>query len=125
MKRGWQGIKANHSLNEMKAINVVNNMVVSSSTQSLVVIGQFIGVNQKILNKDRVGKYDLRMVLACNGLVQLEQNGKNVLTNDVVDVAVEFWKNETRVNLNKKDIMKHRIMKNIWEEHAIDFLEEP
>jgi hypothetical protein len=39
MKRGWQGIKASHSLDEMRARNVVNNMVVSSSTQSLVVIG--------------------------------------------------------------------------------------
>jgi hypothetical protein len=32
MKRGWQGIKASHSLDEMKAKNVVSNMVVSSST---------------------------------------------------------------------------------------------
>jgi hypothetical protein len=38
MKRGWQGIKAGHSLNEMKVINVVNNMVVSSSTQSLATL---------------------------------------------------------------------------------------
>jgi len=26
---------------------------------------------------------------------------------------------------NKNDIMKHCIMKNIWEDHAIHFLEEP
>jgi hypothetical protein len=32
MKRGWQGIKASHSFDEMRAKNVVNNMVVSSST---------------------------------------------------------------------------------------------
>jgi hypothetical protein len=48
-----------------------------------------------------------------------------VLTKDVVDVVVEFWTNETRVSSNKKDIMKPRIMKNIWEEHATHFLEEP
>jgi hypothetical protein len=45
---------------------------------------------------------------------------KNVFTKDVVDAVVEFWTNETRVSLNKKDIMK-----NIWEEHATHFLEEP
>jgi hypothetical protein len=50
---------------------------------------------------------------------------RDVVTKDVVDVVVEFWKNETRVNPNKKGIMKHRIMKNIWEEHASYFLEEP
>jgi hypothetical protein len=50
---------------------------------------------------------------------------RDVLTNDVVDIAVEFWTNETRVNPNKKDIMKHHIMKNIWEEHATHFLEKP
>jgi hypothetical protein len=33
--------------------------------------------------------------------------------------------NETRVSPNKKDIMKHHIMKNIWEDHATHFLEEP
>jgi hypothetical protein len=49
----------------------------------------------------------------------------NVLTKDVVDAMVEFWTNETRVSLNKKDIMKHCIMKNIWEKHATHFLEEP
>ncbi len=32
MRRGWQGIKAGHSLDEMRAKNVVSNMVVSSST---------------------------------------------------------------------------------------------
>jgi hypothetical protein len=50
---------------------------------------------------------------------------RNVPTKDVVDAMVDFWTNETKVSLNKKDIMKHRIMKNIWEEHAIHFLEEP
>jgi hypothetical protein len=48
-----------------------------------------------------------------------------VLTKDVVDEVVEFWTNETRVSPNKKDIMKHHIMKNIREKHVIHFLEEP
>jgi hypothetical protein len=48
-----------------------------------------------------------------------------VLTKDVIDVVVEFWKNETRVSLNKQDVMKHYIMKNRWEEYATHFLEEP
>jgi hypothetical protein len=48
-----------------------------------------------------------------------------VLTKDVVDVLVEFWTNETRVSINKKDIMKHYIMKNIWEKHATHFLKKP
>jgi len=48
-----------------------------------------------------------------------------VLTKDVVDEVVEFWKNETRVSPNKKDIVKHHIVKNIREEHVIHFLEKP
>ncbi len=32
MREGWQGIKAGHSLDEMRAKNVVKSMVVSSST---------------------------------------------------------------------------------------------
>jgi hypothetical protein len=51
MLRAWQGIKAGHSLDEMKAKNVVNNMVVSSFTQSFVAIGQPIGASQRILSK--------------------------------------------------------------------------
>jgi hypothetical protein len=51
MRRAWQGIKAGHSLDEMRAKNVVNSMVVSSSTQSFVAIGQLIGASQRILNK--------------------------------------------------------------------------
>lgn len=38
---------------------------------------------------------------------------------------VEFWSSETRVNPNKQNVMKHRIMKNRWEKHVIHFLEEP
>jgi hypothetical protein len=47
---------------------------------------------------------------------------KDAITKDV-DALVEFWTNETKVNLNKWDIMKHHIMKNRWEEHATHFLE--
>jgi hypothetical protein len=38
MKRSWQGIKAGHSLDEMRTKNIVNNMLVSISTQSLATI---------------------------------------------------------------------------------------
>jgi hypothetical protein len=48
-----------------------------------------------------------------------------VLIKDVVDMVVEFLKNETKVSPNKWDVMKHYIMKNKWEEHATHFLEEP
>jgi hypothetical protein len=48
-----------------------------------------------------------------------------VLTKDVIDVVVEFWTNETRVNPSKWDVMKHHIMKNRWEEHATHFHEKP
>jgi hypothetical protein len=51
MRKGWQGIKAGHSLDEMRAKNVVNNVVISSSTQSFIVVGQLIGTNWKILRK--------------------------------------------------------------------------
>jgi hypothetical protein len=51
MKRSWHGIKAGHSLDEMRAKNVVNSMVVSSSTQSFVADGQLIGISQKNLSK--------------------------------------------------------------------------
>jgi hypothetical protein len=40
-------------------------------------------------------------------------------------VVAKFWTNETKVNPNKQDIMKHYIIKNRWEEYAIHFLEEP
>ncbi len=50
---------------------------------------------------------------------------RDVLTKDVVDATMEFSANETKISPNKKDIMKHHIMKNIQEEHAIHFLEEP
>ncbi len=49
MREDWQGIKASHNLDEMKAKNVVSSMVVSSSTQSLTIVGQFIGTNWRIL----------------------------------------------------------------------------
>jgi len=51
MRKGWQGIKAGHSLDEMRAKNVVNNVVISSSTQIFIVVGQLIGTNWKILRK--------------------------------------------------------------------------
>jgi hypothetical protein len=41
----------------------------------------------------------LSIVLACNGPLQYEQ--KEEITKDVVDVVVEFWTNETKVNPNK------------------------
>jgi len=50
---------------------------------------------------------------------------KDEFTKDVVDEVVEFWTNETKVNPNKWDVMKHCIMKIRWEEHATHFLEEP
>jgi hypothetical protein len=51
MREGWQGIRVGQSFDEMKARNVVNNMVVSSSTQSLIVVGQLIGTNWRILKR--------------------------------------------------------------------------
>jgi hypothetical protein len=47
---------------------------------------------------------------------------RDVLTKDVVDAMVEFLTNETKVNPNKWDVMKHHIMKNRWKEHVIHFL---
>jgi hypothetical protein len=38
---------------------------------------------------------------------------------------VEFWTNETKVSRNKKYMVRHRISRKRWEEHAIHFLEEP
>jgi hypothetical protein len=49
MREGWQGKKGNHNLDEMKTKNVVGNMVVSISTQSLTVMGQLIGTNWRIV----------------------------------------------------------------------------
>ncbi len=51
MREGWQGIKANHSLDEVRAKNAVNSMVVSNSTQSLTTVGQLIGTNWRILRR--------------------------------------------------------------------------
>jgi hypothetical protein len=51
MRKGWQGIKVNHNLDEMKAKNFVNSMVVSSSTQGLITMGQLIGANWRILRR--------------------------------------------------------------------------
>ncbi len=51
MKKGWQCIKASHSLDEMRAKNFVSSMVVSNSTHSFTIMGQFIGTNWKILRK--------------------------------------------------------------------------
>jgi hypothetical protein len=51
MRKGWQGIKVNHNLDEMKAKFFVNSMVVSSSTQSLITMGQLIGANWRILRR--------------------------------------------------------------------------
>ncbi len=48
-----------------------------------------------------------------------------MLSKDVVDLMVEFWTNETRVNPNKKDVVRHHINKKRWEEHVIHFLKEP
>ncbi len=51
MREGWQGIKVGHNLDEMKAKKVVNSVVVSSPTQSFIVVGQLIGANWRILRK--------------------------------------------------------------------------
>jgi CheY-specific phosphatase CheX len=56
MREGWQGIKVSHNLDEMRAKNVVSNMVVSSSAQSLTVMGQLIGTNWRILRRGQSRK---------------------------------------------------------------------
>jgi hypothetical protein len=50
MKEGWMGIKGCHIIDDMRANNVLTNMVVSNSTLSLKAMGQLIGVNPRILS---------------------------------------------------------------------------
>ncbi len=59
MKKGWQGIKASHSLDEMRAKNFVSSMVVSNSTHSFNVVGQLIGTNWKMLRKGQSRRIQL------------------------------------------------------------------
>ncbi len=59
MRKGQQGIKASHSLDEMRAKIVVNSMVVSNSTQSFIIIRQFIGASKRILSKGQSMKIQL------------------------------------------------------------------
>lgn len=51
MKEGWMGIKGFHTIDDMKAMNVLTGMVMSNSNLNLKVVGQLIRVNPRILNK--------------------------------------------------------------------------
>jgi hypothetical protein len=100
-------------------------VVISSSTQSFIVVGQLIGTNWKILRKWQSRRIQLQDGTNMQWAPVVWAKRRDALTKDVIDVVMEFWKNETRVNPNKRDIMKHYIMKNRWEEHAIHFFEKP
>jgi hypothetical protein len=106
----------------MRAKNVVNNLVVSSSTQSLSTMGQLIGTNWRILRRGIKRRTQLEDGTNMQWALSVRAKRRDVLTKDVIDAVVEFLTNETKVNPNKWDIMKHHIMKNRWKEHAIHFL---
>jgi hypothetical protein len=59
MREGWQGIKVGHSLDEMRAKNIVNNIVVSSSTHNLTTMGQLIETNWRILKRGQSRRIQL------------------------------------------------------------------
>jgi hypothetical protein len=90
MRKGWQSIKANHSLDEMKAKNVVSSMVVSSSTQSLIAVGQLIGTNWRILRRRQSKIIQLEGGTSMQWAPIVRAKRKDALTKDVVDAMVEF-----------------------------------
>jgi hypothetical protein len=108
----------------MRAKNVVSSMVVSSSTQSLTTMG-VIGTNWRILKREQERRIQLEDGTNMQWAPSVRAKRRDVLTKNVVDALMEFWTNETKVNPNKWDVMKHRIMKNRWEEHATHFFEKP
>jgi hypothetical protein len=82
-------------------------MVVSNSTQSLIIVGQLIGTNWRILRRRQRRRIQLEDGTSVQWALAVQPKRKDALTKDVVDAVLEFWTNEIKVNPNKWDIMKH------------------
>jgi hypothetical protein len=59
------------------------------------------------------------------GKCKLAKDKKCVLSKDVADSMMEFSTNETKVDPNKKNVVRYCMGKKRWEKHVTHFLKKP
>ena len=58
-------------------------------------------------------------------LCERQPRTKSVITEEVKEIVVSFWTNNTRVSPNKKDVCRKRIGRKLYTRHPVHLLEQP
>ena len=99
-----------------------NEMFASDEHLNISSISRTMGVSRKTvyatisrLSSIEAGSSILRMTTRCKPTT--------VVTTEIKETITVFWKSESRVSPNKKDICRKRLGKNKYEEHSVHLLD--
>jgi len=85
----------------------------------------FVGLNYRSIQQAMEHKELLNNETIGVKWVKFNRKQQNDAMNEnVKQIVVRWWTKETRVSPNVKDVVCHFVSPNIWEKHAIHFLQE-
>jgi len=105
------------------AKDIVCTLAASSKLGSNRGVADLIGVDRKNLRRGMERRLLLDTQQNAFWLNYRATRRSDVLPDSVQEVVLNFWTSETTVSLNRKDIIRHRIGVNLYEEHLAHYLQ--
>jgi len=125
ISRGWQQIKGCHSKDDQRARNVIIPMVLSIKPVSARQISLVTGIHRRNMKSRLVrrialeARTDLAFWAVCG-----RRRRVDALAPYVTKLVEEYWTANTRINPNKKDVVRKRIGVRQWIFHPTQHLQE-
>ena len=125
LSRRWQQVKGCHSTDDQRTRNVIIPMVLGSNIVSARQTSLVIGIHRRNVKSGLVRRINLE---ARTDLAIWAVSGRsrrvNTLASHVIKVVLEYWTCNTRINPNRKDVVRKRIGTRQWTDHSTHHLQE-
>jgi len=121
----WKELKYGNGKDHYYARHIVATTVVSArSSSSKQVAMNCVGLNFRSVLAQEHRRLLSNQLEGTKWVKSDRKQWSDAIIENVKQIVLKWWTEETRVSPNAKDVVRHLITANNWERHATHFLQE-
>ena len=96
----------------------------TSRKPNIAAASRLLGAHQRnfYAARSRMKQHDSQLPLH---LCERQRQHRSSITEEVKDLVIAYWTNNTCVSPNKKDVCQKRVGRKLYEKHPVHLLEQP
>lgn len=112
-----------HKIELTVAKDIIYTLTSNQSMSSSRGVVKTLGVDKQNIKRAMGRQVQLNIIQNALWINHRQASCSNVLRQENKDVIIDWWTKKTTISLNKKDVMKRKIVVKHFEEHPKHFLQ--